>query len=132
MGTRSRIAYKGETGIISSYVHFDGYETGVGAKLLSSYNTLARAKMVSSIGYLSGLSFDLEASMGNTVEHNLGILPVMSEDEDELLEVADGSWAEFIYLWQDEWFVFTFHNQEAGWQRLEEAVAKAMAGEAND
>ena len=40
MSTRSIVCYERKSGsIVSSYVHYDGYVTGVGMELLESYNS---------------------------------------------------------------------------------------------
>ena len=40
MSTNSLVAYLNEDGsVVSSYVHYDGYATGVGEMLLENYNS---------------------------------------------------------------------------------------------
>jgi hypothetical protein len=47
MSTNSVVAYLRKDGsIVSSYVHYDGYETGVGMTLLEHYNSDERALAV--------------------------------------------------------------------------------------
>ena len=49
MSTNSVVAYLREDGsIVSSYIHYDGYETGVGMTLLEHYNSDELAERVSS------------------------------------------------------------------------------------
>ena len=48
MSTNSVVAYlRSDGSIVSSYVHYDGYETGVGMTLLEHYNSDERALAVS-------------------------------------------------------------------------------------
>ena len=52
MSTNSVVAYlRSDGSIVSSYVHYDGYETGVGMTLLEHYNSDKRALAVSVGGY---------------------------------------------------------------------------------
>ena len=47
MSTNSLVAYLNEDGsVVSSYVHYDGYATGVGEMLLEHYNSEERAKIL--------------------------------------------------------------------------------------
>ena len=58
MSTNALVAYLREDGsIVSSYVHYDGYTTGVGEILLENYNSeeLAR-ELATTLGYASSLS----------------------------------------------------------------------------
>ena len=60
MSTNSVVGYLRKDGsIVSSYVHYDGYETGVGMTLLEHYNSDELAERVSSAGYFSSLSEDM-------------------------------------------------------------------------
>ena len=70
MSTNSVVAYLRTDGsIVSSYVHYDGYETGVGMTLLEHFNDDKSALGVSVGGYYSSLSEDLDASLRDSV-HN--------------------------------------------------------------
>ena len=52
MSTNSVVAYvRSDGSLVSSYVHYDGYETGVGMPLLEPYNSAERALAVSVGGY---------------------------------------------------------------------------------
>ena len=45
MSTNSLVAYLREDGsVVSSYVHYDGYATGVGEMLLENYNSSVFAR----------------------------------------------------------------------------------------
>ena len=68
MSTNSVVGYiRSDGSIVSSYVHYDGYETGVGMTLLEHYNSDERALAVSVGGYYSSLSEDLNESLEKSV-----------------------------------------------------------------
>ena len=54
MSTNSLVAYVGLDGTVtSSYVHYDGYTTGVGEMLLENYNSDESAReLATTLGYL--------------------------------------------------------------------------------
>ena len=57
MSTNSVVGYiRSDGSIVSSYVHYDGYETGVGMTLLEHYNSDERAPC----GFSRGLLFKFE------------------------------------------------------------------------
>ena len=101
MSTNSVVAYMREDGsIVSSYVHYDGYETGVGGTLLEHYSSDELAEKVASAGYFSSLSGDMEASLSDSVH---------TEKSDEFEGIIEfGEWLlesshiEFGYLWSKE------------------------------
>lgn len=132
MGTRSRIAIQRPECIISSYVHFDGYVTGVGGTLLRHYPDENDARAVADAGYLSALEASLSDSRDQTVEHNRDVKPVASIDRESLIEAADASWAEYVYLWDGEWLVYSYHKPDAGWLRLADEHAAVLNGEGTD
>ena len=64
MSTNSVVAYvRSDGSLVSSYVHYDGYETGVGMTLLEHYKSEESAHAVSVGGYYSSLSEDLNESL---------------------------------------------------------------------
>ena len=69
MSTNSVVAYLNEDGsVVSSYVHYDGYETGVGMMLLEHYNTDKCARdLASTLGYASSLSETVAESHADRV-----------------------------------------------------------------
>ena len=126
MSTNSVVAYMREDGsIVSSYVHYDGYETGVGMTLLEHYSTEERAHAVSTAGYFSSLTEDMEASLGEAVH---------TEESDEFEGIIEfGEWLlenshiEFGYLWSKEsdtsegkWLVSTWTTTVEGIGRFAE------------
>ena len=120
MSTNSVVGYMREDGsIVSSYVHYDGYETGVGMTLLENYSTDERAFAVSTAGYFSSLSEDMEASLGKSVH---------TEKSDEFEGIIEfGEWLlenshlEFGYLWTEgKWMVSSWTTTVEGIGRFTE------------
>ena len=114
MSTNSVVAYLRKDGsIVSSYVHYDGYETGVGMTLLEHYNLDERALAVSVGGYYSSLSEDLRESLESSV-HNEE--PEMFDSMKEFeLYLMDNSHLEFGYLWTGgKWMVSSWTTTVEG------------------
>ena len=114
MSTNSVVAYLRKDGsIVSSYVHYDGYETGVGMTLLEHYNSDERALAVSVGGYYSSLSEDLKESLEKSVHtEEVEMFDSMTEFEEYLME---NSHLEFGYLWTGgKWMVASWSREEVG------------------
>ena len=64
MSTNSLVAYLREDGsVVSSYIHYDGYATGVGEMLLENYNTDKCARdLATTLGYASSLKETISES----------------------------------------------------------------------
>ena len=99
--------------IVSSYVHYDGYETGVGMTLLEHYNSDERALAVSVGGYYSSLSEDLRESLESSVHNEEPeMFDSMTEFETYLM---DNSHLEFGYLWTGgKWMVSSWTTTVEG------------------
>ena len=111
MSTNSVVGYMREDGsIVSSYVHYDGYETGVGMTLLEHYNSDEMAERVSSAGYFSSLSEDMSESLGKSVHTTeADEFASMEEFEEYLME---NSHLEFGYLWTGgKWMVASWTTE---------------------
>ena len=111
MSTNSVVAYLRRDGsIVSSYVHYDGYETGVGMTLLEHYNSDELAERVSSAGYFSSLSEDMSESLGKSVHTTeADEFASMEEFEEYLME---NSHLEFGYLWTGgKWMVASWTTE---------------------
>jgi len=111
MSTNSVVAYlRSDGSIVSSYVHYDGYETGVGMALLEHYNSDERALAVSVGGYYSSLSEDLKESLESSVHtEEVEMFDSMTEFEEYMME---NSYLEFGYLWTGgKWMV-------SSWSRI--------------
>ena len=99
MSTNSLVAYLKEDGtIVSTYVHYDGYVTGVGLTLLEHYNTDERAFAVSTAGYVSALTENLEKSLEDSVHTELWNVNENREEFEEYIRLDSG--LEFVYLWE--------------------------------
>ena len=111
MSTNSVVAYlRSDGSIVSSYVHYDGYETGVGMTLLEHYNSDERALAVSVGGYYSSLSEDLRESLESSVHtEEVEMFDSMTEFEEYLME---NSHLEFGYLWTGgKWMVASWTTE---------------------
>ena len=116
MSTNSLVAYLNEDGsIVSSYVHYDGYATGVGEMLLENYNTDKCARdLASTLGYASSLKETVAAShedRANTDEAEV------FEDYHEFEEyIRESSHLEYVYVWDStkvvggKWLVATWET----------------------
>ena len=114
MSTNSVVGYiRSDGSIVSSYVHYDGYETGVGMTLLEHYNSEERALAVSVGGYYSSLSEDLNESLEKSAHtEEVEMFDSMSEFEEYLRE---NSHLEFGYVWTEgRWLVSSWSHEEVG------------------
>ena len=115
MSTNSVVAYLNEDGsVVSSYVHYDGYETGVGMMLLEHYNTDKCARdLASTLGYASSLSETVAESHADRVHTDEPeIFESMEEFETYLM---DNSHLEFGYLWTGgQWMVASWTTTVEG------------------
>ena len=111
MSTNSVVAYlRSDGSIVSSYVHYDGYETGVGMTLLEHYNSDKRALAVSVGGYYSSLSEDLNESLEKSVHHDEPeMFDSMTEFEEYLMLNRH---LEFGYIWTGgKWMVSSWTTE---------------------
>ena len=112
MSTNSVVAYLNEDGsVVSSYVHYDGYETGVGMMLLEHYNTDKCARdLASTLGYASSLSETVAESHADRVHTDEPeMFDSMTEFETYLM---DNSHLEFGYLWTGgKWMVASWTTE---------------------
>ena len=114
MSTNSVVAYlRSDGSIVSSYVHYDGYETGVGMTLLEHYNSDERALAVSVGGYYSSLGEDLNESLNASVHNDE---PEMFDSMEEFeTYLMDNSHLEFGYLWTGgKWMVSSWTTTVEG------------------
>ena len=115
MSTNSIVAYLNEDGsVVSSYVHYDGYETGVGMMLLEHYNTDKCARDLSStLGYASSLSETVAESHVNRA--NTDEPETFDTMEEFELFLMDNSHLEFGYLWTGgKWMVSSWTTTVEG------------------
>ena len=118
MSTNSVVAYLNEDGsVVSSYVHYDGYETGVGMMLLEHYNTDKCARdLASTLGYASSLSETVAESHADRVHTDE---PETFESMEEFeLYLMENSHLEFGYLWTGgKWMVSSWTTTIEGFGR---------------
>ena len=116
MSTNSLVAYLREDGsVVSSYVHYDGYATGVGEMLLENYNSDKCAiDLATTLGYASCLRETVAASHEDRA--NTDVAEVF-EDYHEFEEyIRECSHLEYVYVWDStkvvggKWLVATWEN----------------------
>ena len=113
MSTNSLVAYLREDGsVVSSYVHYDGYATGVGEMLLENYNLRVLARdLAEKLGYASSLGETIAASHEDRANSDEAITYESYEDFEEY--IRECSHLEYVYVWdihKDEWLVATWEH----------------------
>ena len=113
MSTNSLVGYLNEDGtVVTSYVHYDGYATGVGEMLLENYNSeeLAR-ELATTLGYASSLSETVAKSHEGRANSDE---PEVYEDYHEFEEhIRECTYLEYVYVWDchsDKWLVASWEN----------------------
>ena len=116
MSTNSLVAYLNEDGsVVSSYVHYDGYATGVGEMLLENYNTDKCARdLATTLGYASSLSETVAASHEDRANSDEAETYESYEDFEEY--IRECSHLEYVYVWDStkvvggKWLVATWET----------------------
>ena len=113
MSTNSLVAYLREDGsVVSSYVHYDGYATGVGEMLLENYNLRVLARdLAEKLGYASCLRETVAASHEDRANSDEAEIYESYEDFEEY--IRECSHLEYVYVWdthKDEWLVATWEH----------------------
>ena len=113
MSTNSLVAYLNEDGsVVSSYVHYDGYATGVGEMLLEHYNSEERASDLAwCLGYASSLKETISESHEDRANTDEAETYESYEDFEEY--IRECSHLEYVYVWdthKDEWLVATWEH----------------------
>ena len=113
MSTNSLVAYVGLDGTVtSSYVHYDGYTTGVGEMLLENYNTDKCARdLASCLGYASSLRETIADSHEDRANTDEAIVHASFAEFEKY--VRENSYLEYVYVWdthKDEWLVATWEH----------------------
>ena len=113
MSTNSLVAYLREDGsVVSSYVHYDGYATGVGEMLLEHYNSDKLARDLAwCLGYASSLKETISESHEDRANTDEAETYKSYEDFEEY--IRECSHLEYVYVWdthKDEWLVATWEN----------------------
>ena len=116
MSTNSLVAYLNEDGsVVSSYVHYDGYATGVGEMLLENYNSDKSARdLATTLGYASSLRETVVASHEDRANSDVA---EVYEDYHEFEEyIRECSHLEYVYVWDStkvvggKWLVATWET----------------------
>ena len=106
MSTNSLVAILNKDNTVtSSYVHYDGYTTGVGERLLEDYNSeeLAR-ELATDLGYASSLRETIAASHEDRANSDVAETYESYEDFEEF--IRESSYLEYVYVWdtnKDRW-----------------------------
>ena len=116
MSTNSLVAYLREDGsVVSSYVHYDGYATGVGEMLLENYNSDKCARdLETTLGYASSLRETVAASHEDRANTDEAETYESYEDFEEY--IRECSHLEYVYVWDStkvvggKWLVATWEN----------------------
>ena len=101
MSTNSLVAFGHEDGTVtSSYVHYDGYATGVGEVLLENYNSKELAReLATTLGYASSLNKTVTLSRKgreNSAEPEVYIDFLDFEEY-----IRENSHLEYVYIWDN-------------------------------
>ena len=115
MSTNALVAYVELDGTVtSSYVHWDGYTTGVGEMLLENYNTDKCARdLASTLGYASSLRETIADSHEDRANTDEAIVHASFEEFEEY--VRENSYLEYVYVWKNsEWMVGSSTLEEVG------------------
>ena len=121
MSTNSLVAYLNEDGsVVSSYVHYDGYATGVGEMLLENYNSDKCARdLATTLGYASSLGETVTASHEDRANTDEAIVHTSFEEFEEY--VRENSYLEYVYVWKNgEWMVSSYTLEVEGVGRYAE------------
>ena len=113
MSTNALVAYVELDGTVtSSYVHYDGYTTGVGEMLLENYNTDKCARdLASTLGYASSLRETIADSHEDRANSDVAETYESYEDFEEY--IRECSHLEYVYVWdthEDRWMVATWET----------------------
>ena len=142
MGTRSFIIVANPKGdFTGSYCHWDGYPSHNGHLLLKHYSTKGKARELVRLGSLSSLgtrakpldpfnhTFD-NKEPDTTVAYGRDrgeawdeVKPITADTLSALVQVAEESWCEFVYLfWNGHWSYNTIANarDNKAWEPLDE------------
>ena len=113
MSTNSLVGYLNEDGtVVTSYVHYDGYTTGVGEMLLENYNTDKCARdLASCLGYASSLRETIADSHEDRANSDVSEVYESYELFEEF--IRESTYLEYVYVWdthEDRWMVATWET----------------------
>jgi hypothetical protein len=130
MATRSRIGLMLEDGTIKhSYIHYDGYPTGVGQTLVENYSDVEKVEELLSFGDMSYLAPKITPDGIHNFENpEQGVTVFYSRDRgetdvdsvitsmDEYRSVKYSSCIDYLYVFTNgNWWVYDTHEQN-GWK----------------
>ena len=121
MSTNALVAYVELDGTVtSSYVHYDGYTTGVGEMLLENYNTDKCARdLASCLGYASSLGETIADSHEDRANTDEAIVHATFAEFEEY--ARENSYLEYVYVWTStKWFVSSYTLEVVGVGRFAE------------
>ncbi|NBU48326.1 MAG: hypothetical protein EBS34_12995, partial [Flavobacteriales bacterium] len=100
MSTRALICYLDEDNVLTStYNHYDGYDSGVGAALRAHYNEDSKAKEIANVGYISSLSPDTGEWDANNSRAPITTKIDRKTFAEQLYELANDCWASYVFIW---------------------------------
>ena len=100
MSTRALICYLDEDNVLTStYNHYDGYDSGVGAALRAHYNEDSKAKEIANVGYISFLNPETGEWDAANTQAPKAIKIDRKTFTEQLHKLANGCWAEYVYIW---------------------------------
>ena len=113
MSTNALVAYLNEdNSVVSSYVHWDGYTTGVGEMLLENYNTDKCARdLASTLGYASSLRETVAVSHEDRANSDVAETYESYEDFEKF--IRESTYLEYVYVWDSNvsgWIVATWET----------------------
>ena len=113
MSTNSLVAILNkDNSVVSSYVHYDGYATGVGEMLLEHYNSEERARDLAwCLGYASSLKETISESHEDRANSDEAVTYESYDEFEEM--IRDSSYLEYVYVWdchEDRWMVASWET----------------------
>ena len=135
MSTRSRIGIVRDNGKIEHiYCHSDGYPAWNGKILENHYQDIDKINQLIALGDISSLDAeigekhnfnDLDKNWVRSYGRDRGetcVASIFSENKKEYIRVAENSWAEYLYLFQDKWFVYAVNDKNPKWRTVKETL----------
>ena len=98
MSTAANIAFEHKDGSVTvTYIHFDGYEDNVGAKLYCDYNSANKAERLAYIGYADSLEDTLNETI---IDRTNDTPPKKFSSFTSYIASEDFNGAQFLYVWR--------------------------------
>ena len=118
-----------EKDVLSIYHHWDGYPNGVGATLLTEFNSYEKALNLMSFGDASSIN-GVDATFYNSWRENEPwerTKPSQYECESDFEKhFKDDVFIEYLYLFKDgEWFVKeNYTDEDTDWEKVSDVLSK--------